>query len=50
MIIRSGEQREFDLWMAKEMTEVTVGLKMLMVGTKAVRIVDASRVLTRKVR
>ena len=50
MIIRRGEHREFDFWMAEGMTEVTAGLEMRMVCFKAARIVDASRVLTRKVR
>jgi len=50
MIVRCTQQQELNFRVAERMTEVTAGLEMLMVCFKAARIVDASRVLTRKIR
>lgn len=49
MSARCSEQRELNFWVAERMTDVTTGLKMLMVCVEAIQIVDASRVLTREI-
>jgi len=49
MIGRCTQQRELNFRVAERMTEVTAGLEMLMICLGAALIVDASRILTRKV-